>query len=115
MDTRPVDPFRFSQATLEDTQEDELNAILGELSALQLSLDREIKPQGSPNHSSVGQNAQVNMNVLPCPHPNQQGTQNQKAMSTTSDNGKDALEHRKDIGDSYDTSDTGINLRKLLT
>jgi hypothetical protein len=43
MDPRPVDPFRFSQATLEDTQEDELNAILGELSALQMSLDREIK------------------------------------------------------------------------
>lgn len=43
MDTRPVDPYRFSQATLEDAQEDELNAILGELSALQLSLDREIK------------------------------------------------------------------------
>jgi len=43
LDTRPADPFRFSQATLEDTQEDELNAILGELSALQMSLDREIK------------------------------------------------------------------------
>lgn len=43
MEPRPVDPFRFSQATLEDTQEDELNAILGELSALQMSLDREIK------------------------------------------------------------------------
>jgi hypothetical protein len=47
LDTRPSDPFRFSQATLEDTQEDELNAILGELSALQMSLDREIKQQGS--------------------------------------------------------------------
>lgn len=42
---KPADPFRFSQATLEDTQEDELNAILGELSALQMSLDREISHQ----------------------------------------------------------------------
>lgn len=61
---KPADPLRFSQATLEDTQEDELNAILGELSALQMSLDREIshqpgllqvpetgKPSGPSSHS----------------------------------------------------------------
>jgi hypothetical protein len=53
LDTRPSDPFRFSQATLEDTQEDELNAILGELSALQMSLDREIKQQGSTTATST--------------------------------------------------------------
>lgn len=62
MDPRPVDPFRFSQATLEDTQEDELNAILGELSALQMSLDREIKQpnclevQNSKNGTSSSSN-----------------------------------------------------------
>jgi hypothetical protein len=95
-----VDPFRFSQATLEDTQEDELNAILGELSALQLSLDREIKPQGSPSHSSEGHgghNGQGTINNFQLQHPH--ANQNHKAMSTTSETGKkiDRIFARKKI------------------
>lgn len=77
MDSRPVDPFRFSQATLEDTQEDELNAILGELSALQMSLDREIKQPVSPN---------LDNNILQQVPRSEQ--RNNKPISTSSDNGK---------------------------
>ncbi|CAG7728333.1 unnamed protein product [Allacma fusca] len=70
MDTKPVDPYRFSQATLEDTQEDELNAILGELSALQMSLDQEIIKQ--PNLLQV---------------PETQSKPNGGTSTTSSDNG----------------------------
>jgi len=78
MDSRPVDPFRFSQATLEDTQEDELNAILGELSALQMSLDREMKQPTSPNNTES--------HILETGPRSEQCSN--KPISTSSDNGK---------------------------
>jgi hypothetical protein len=81
MDSRPVDPFRFSQATLEDTQEDELNAILGELSALQLSLDREMKPQ--PPISPSGESSNNILQQVP-----RSEQCNNKPISTSSENGK---------------------------
>ena len=74
MDPKPVDPFRFSQATLEDTQEDELNAILGELSALQMSLDQDI--------------AAKQTNLLQVPEPRET---KQNGGSTSGDSGKSFL------------------------
>lgn len=71
-----MDPYRFSQATLEDTQEDELNAILGELSALQLSLDREIKQPSL-------------LDVVP-------STESKTGSGTQNENGKWALKKTRD-------------------
>jgi len=73
MESKISDPYRFSQATLEDTQEDELNAILGELSALQMSLDEDlVKTANNTATSSVnnGQfsSSEVTMNKMNPPH-----------------------------------------------
>ncbi|XP_067137518.1 abnormal cell migration protein 10 isoform X3 [Centruroides vittatus] len=74
MPTPRMDSYRFSMANLEDSQDVELDAILGELCALETQFDREVSHKG-PNqilgmvsHSSSGKGPRLSLGP---PLPNQ--------------------------------------------
>ncbi|XP_055933007.1 abnormal cell migration protein 10-like isoform X2 [Argiope bruennichi] len=74
--TPRMDTYRFSMANMEDSQDIELDAILGELCALEDKLDREIMPKSQSANQALG-NAWMNSRPSGGNVPNQNSSKSQ--------------------------------------
>ncbi|GFY56920.1 ras-associated and pleckstrin homology domains-containing protein 1 [Trichonephila inaurata madagascariensis] len=81
--TPRMDTYRFSMANMEDSQDIELDAILGELCALEDKLDREIMPKSQSANQALG-NAWMNSKPSGGNVPNQNNVKNQLEPKATS-------------------------------